>query len=261
MAAVNVLVQGANRGIGLQFCRHLLSKQAYVIATCRNPSWASDLADLKAKYGDRLAVYPLDVRQEKDVERIANTVKGTHGGKLDLLVNCAGVLHPTGKGETSLKEISPEGLASTFRVNAFGPVLMAKYFAPMLAEGSGGFGIQSDERRHAGVLVNLSARVGSISDNKLGGWYSYRMSKAALNMATKILSIELGRRRGKAIICVSLHPGTVDTDLSRPYHRNIDPNKIFSPEYCVNCLMNVVGSLRLEDSGKFFAWDGKEIPW
>lgn len=94
----------------------------------------------------------------------------------------------------------------------------------------------------------------------LGGWYSYRMSKAALNMATKNLSIEL--RRGKAkVVCVSLHPGTVDTDLSKPYHKNVPKDKLFSPEYSVNCLMNIICKLNMGQTGKFFAWDGSELPW
>ena len=257
------LIQGANRGIGLQFCRHLLSKKTSVIATCRNPSAASCLADLKSKYGDLLSVYSLDVTQEEQIEQVANTVEQVHTGKLDLLINCSGLLHPTGKGETSLKEVTLKGLSTTFNTNAFGPLLMAKYFGPMLSQGNGAFGDQSVEKsqQHAGVLVNISARVGSISDNNLGGWYSYRMSKAALNMATKTVSIELGRRRGKAVLCVSLHPGTVDTDLSRRYHRNVEPGRIFTPEYSVNCLMEIVETLTLQDNGKFFAWDGKEIPW
>lgn len=92
----------------------------------------------------------------------------------------------------------------------------------------------------------------------LGGWYSYRMSKAALNMATKNLSIELGRGRRK-VICVSLHPGTVDTDLSRPYHKNV-PN-LFTTEYSVKSLLQVIDSLTVEDSGKFFTYDRTELPY
>lgn len=94
----------------------------------------------------------------------------------------------------------------------------------------------------------------------LGGWYSYRMSKAALNMATKNLSIEL-KRGSKKVVCVSLHPGTVDTDLSRPYHKNVPKEKLFSQELSVNYLMKIIDGLSIEQSGKFFSWNGGEIPW
>merc|ERR1711893_554927 len=121
---------------------------------------------------------------------------------------------------------------------------MAKYFQPLLTKGGGGFGSKSTDSKpqHSSVLVNMSAKVGSITDNALGGWYSYRLSKAALNMTTKNLSIELGRGKRK-VICVSLHPGTVNTDLSRPYHKNVPEGKLFSAEYSVNKLMEIINGL------------------
>ncbi|CAH1259165.1 Hypp2183 [Branchiostoma lanceolatum] len=154
------LVQGASRGIGLEFCMYLLRgvPNITVIATCRNPGGATDLRAL-------------------------------------------------------------QGLLTTFSTNAIGPLLVGKYFSPLLQKGTGAFGQHAQNKQtHAAVMANISAKVGSITDNGLGGWYSYRMSKCALNMATKNLSIELGRGRNK-VICVSLHPGTVDTELSRPYHK------------------------------------------
>jgi len=246
----NALIQGASRGIGLQMCRYLLAKQTAVIATCRDPARAQELSRLKDDHGDLLAIHRLDVQDEKQIEEVAAHVGDT---KLDLLVNCAGMLHPSGKGETSLREVDLESLESTLATNAVGPLMMAKHFGPNLTKRD-----KSSKNKVAGILVNISARVGSITDNALGGWYSYRMSKVALNMATKNLSIELGR---KHVICVSLHPGTVNTDLSRRYHRNVDPAKIFTPEFSVDCLMKVINGLEVKDNGKFFAWDGTEIPW
>ncbi|KAL9959563.1 hypothetical protein ACROYT_G032894 [Oculina patagonica] len=246
----NALIQGASRGIGLQMCRYLLAKQTSVIATCRDPARAQELSLLKCEHGDRLTIHRLDVKDEKQMEEVASHVGET---KLDLLVNCAGMLHPSGKGETSLREVDLQGLKATLATNALGPLMMAKHFGPNLTKKN-----KSSANDVAGILVNISARVGSITDNSLGGWYSYRMSKAALNMATKNLSIELGRKR---VICVSLHPGTVDTDLSRRYHRNVDPAKIFTPEFSVDCLMKIIDGLEMTDNGKFFAWDGSEIPW
>ena len=259
-------------------CRYLLSRQTNVTATCRDPANALDLSRLQSQYGDLLTVLRLDVQDETQIKEVSAELGDK---KLDLLVNCAGMLHPSGKGETSLREVNLQDVSTTLETNAIGPLMMAKYFGPNLSKrNSGGktdspkggtkkseTGAETSDKGTktstktsdvAGILVNMSARVGSISGNVLGGWYSYRMSKAALNMATKNLSIELGRKR---VVCVSLHPGTVNTDLSSRYLRNVDPAKIFTPEYSVDCLMNIINGLEMKDNGKFFAWDGKEIPW
>ena len=108
-------------------------------------------------------------------------------------------------------------------------------------------------------VINLSARVGSITDNGLGGWYSYRMSKAALNMFTKTSSVELKRSN---ILTMSIHPGTTDTDLSIPFQKNVQPNKLFTVDYSVGKMLDVIWSkTSLLETGKFFAYDGTEIPW
>ncbi|XP_042311914.1 C-factor-like isoform X1 [Sceloporus undulatus] len=262
MAAI-ALVQGASRGLGLQFCKHILtsSKEATVIATCRRPAQAGALQALLAEFPQNLALYQLDTMQEAEVQQAAEAVAKDYG-RLDLLLNCGAMLHPSGRGETSLRDVSAEGLSITLATNSIGPLLVAKHFAPLLLNGTGAFGRQNidPDKKHQALLVNMTAKVGSIGDNVLGGWYSYRMSKAALNMAMKNLSIEL--RRGKAkVVCVSLHPGTVDTDLSKPYHKNVPKGKLFSPEYSVNCLMHIIDNLDMEQTGKFFAWDGSELPW
>merc|ERR1711925_28220 len=106
--------------------------------------------------------------------------------------------------------------------------------------------------------AHISARVGSISDNRLGGWYSYRMSKAALNMANKNLSIEFSRGKSK-VVCLSIHPGTTDTDLSRPYHKGVPKDKLFTTQFSVAKMLEIIDRASTEDSGKFFAWDGQEI--
>ncbi|MDC0037014.1 short-chain dehydrogenase, partial [bacterium] len=110
------------------------------------------------------------------------------------------------------------------------------------------------------IFAALSARVGSIEDNKLGGWYAYRMSKTALNMFIKTASIEIKRQNPNAIV-VGLHPGTVDSPLSKPFQKNIKPEKLFTPEFSANKLIQVMHSLNINDSGKIFAWDGKQIPY
>lgn len=197
MASPVVLIQGASRGIGLQFCKHLLSKNsALVLATCRNPTNSLELQELHSKFSSRLNIYPLDIQNEGQIQETSKQIQENHGKKLDLLVNCSGILHPSGKGETSLREVTQDGVTKTFLTNALGPLLMGKYFGSLLLNGDGVFGSQKDGQ-FCGIIANISARVGSISDNKLGGWYSYRLSKAALNMATKSLSVELGRGRKK----------------------------------------------------------------
>ncbi|XP_029031301.1 C-factor [Betta splendens] len=263
MAAPIALIQGASRGLGLEFCRHVLKNKplAGVIATCRDPDRAVELRGLADQHPGRVTVLGLDVDREEDIRRAAERVTESFG-RLDLVVNSSAMLHPSGKGETSLKEVSAQDLISTLTTNTVGPLIMAKHFAPLLRKGGGGFGQQPVEKanRHSGIIVNITAKVGSISDNGLGGWYSYRMSKAALNMATKNLSIELGRHRPK-VVCVSLHPGTVNTDLSRPYHRNVPKDKLFSTQHSVNCLMSIIDTLNVEKTGKAYSWDGTVLPW
>ncbi|XP_064602201.1 C-signal-like isoform X2 [Liolophura sinensis] len=253
------LVQGASRGLGLQFCKHLLASpyMSAVIATCRSPESATELQQLKSDHRNSLIVEKLDVRNVDDMMSVSENVRNKFGG-LDLLINSAGILHPAGKGETSLKDVLFEDLQLTMGTNAFGPLLMGKYFSTLLQNGRGLIG--HSDKGHKGVMVNISARVGSIQDNALGGWYGYRLSKAALNMATKTLSIELGRGRNK-VICVSLHPGTVNTELSRRYHKGVPKDKLFSAEHSVALLMDVINTLQVKDSGKFFDYARKEIPF
>ncbi|XP_055723016.1 C-factor [Salvelinus fontinalis] len=262
MAAV-ALVQGASRGLGLEFCRNILLNKApgALIATCRNPDNAAELMSLVAQHPGKVTVLKLDVNREDDIQRAAEHVKKAFG-KVDLIINSSAMLHPSGKGETSLKDVSAQGIISTLTTNTVGPLVMAKYFAPLLQKGSGAFGQQPPEKakQHSGIIVNITAKVGSIGDNGLGGWYSYRMSKAALNMATRNLSIELGRSRPR-VVCVSLHPGTVNTDLSRPYHKNVPKDKLFSTGHSVHCLMSIIDSLNIDKTGKAYNWNGSELPW
>ncbi|XP_037128609.1 C-factor [Syngnathus acus] len=263
MAAPVALVQGASRGLGLQFCKYILKDKppASVIATCRNPDGATELQGLVGQHPNRLTVLQLDVNREEDIRKAAERVKKSFG-RLDLMVNSSALLHPSGKGETSLRDVSAQGIIATLTTNTVGPLVMAKYFAPLLQKGGGGFGQQPTDqaKRHSGIIVNVTAKVGSIGDNGLGGWYSYRMSKAALNMATKNLSIELGRNRPK-VVCVSLHPGTLDTDLSKPYHRNVPEGKLFSTERSVEYLMGIIEVLDVEKTGNAYSWDGTQLPW
>ncbi|PKI75214.1 hypothetical protein CRG98_004365 [Punica granatum] len=124
---------------------------------------------------------------------------------------------------------------------------------PLLKAGGG-------TKREVAIVANLSARVGSIGDNRLGGWHSYRASKSALNQLTKTVSVEFARKKDP-IACILLHPGTVDTDLSKPFQRNVPEGKLFTKEYSVQRLLGIIDNAKRQDNGKFFAWDGQEVPW
>ncbi|MEM6930148.1 MAG: SDR family NAD(P)-dependent oxidoreductase, partial [Myxococcota bacterium] len=150
--------------------------------------------------------------------------------------------------EKRLEHVAPDALATVFAVNAFGPILVAKHVAPLL---------HHDRRA---VFAAVSARVGSIGDNRLGGWYAYRASKSALNQLLRTLSIELARRSPNVIV-VSVHPGTVDTDLSHPFQRRVPAHKLFSTERAADQLIDVIDGLTPEDTGSFRAWDGSPIEW
>ena len=240
-------IQGASRGIGLEFARALSARgNVNVIAGCRDPDSALGLQTL-----NKVTIVRCDVCKEEDLASVASEIRQSHG-KLDFAINVSGILHPSGRGETRLQDVTFSALHDTFQVNTFGPLMMAKHFVPLLQRGEGLIGSQSSKSKnqHSGVLAHISARVGSISDNRLGGWYGYRMSKAALNMANKNLSVELGRGKSR-VVCLCLHPGTTDTDLSKPYHKGVPKDKLFSTEYSVSKMLEVIDRAGMEDTGRW----------
>ncbi len=239
------LIQGANRGIGLGFVKLLLQRQHPVIATCRQPAMAHELLSLHEQFPDLLRVFPLDVTDEASIERVAAQVDEP----LDLLLNAAGMLHngPRIQPEKRLDDVNSENLLASYQVNAVGPLLMAKHFARQLTH------------KERAVFASISARVGSIGDNQLGGWYAYRAAKVAQNMFTRNISIEL-RRKSKQFIAIGLHPGSVDTDLSRPFQGRI-AHQVFTPDQAAAQLFTVIEKLTPEDSGKFFDYSGEVLPW
>jgi NAD(P)-dependent dehydrogenase (short-subunit alcohol dehydrogenase family) len=168
---------------------------------------------------------------------------------LNYVVNAAGVLHDAvGRPETAVRRLDPEFFMHNMRVNALPTLLLAKH-AEALLKGS-----------EQGVFATVSARVGSIEENSLGGWVSYRSSKAALNMALKTLSIEW-RRTLPLIVVAALHPGTTVTPLSAPFRGGVAPDKLFSPSQSAAYMLAVIDKLTPADSGRFWSWDGSELPW
>ncbi|KAI5683330.1 hypothetical protein M9H77_04558 [Catharanthus roseus] len=252
------MVQGASRGIGLEFVRQLLENNdtGFVVASCRNPSEATGLLELKNKFAQRLDIQRLDVTIEKTIEDSANAIRDKYGF-VKLLINASGILsiadviHP----ETTLSKVQRSSLLLAYEVNAVGPTLVTKHMWPLLKAGGG-----SGTGRDFAIVANISARVGSIGDNRLGGWHSYRASKTALNQLTKTMSVEFAQKKDP-IICLLLHPGTVDTDLSKPFQRNVPESKLFTKEYSVQKLLSIINNAKSSDNGKFFAWDGQEVPW
>jgi len=168
-------------------------------------------------------------------------------GDLRLVLDATGVLHGDGlRPEKSWAEVDPAALSEAFAVNATGPMLLMKHLLPRLP------------RQGKAMFATLSARVGSIGDNRLGGWYAYRASKAALNQFVRTAAVELRRRRPEAL-CVALHPGTVDTPLSAPFAKA--GLEVQSPPLAAERLLAVVDALRPEQSGGFFDQHGRPVPW
>lgn len=237
---IRAIVVGGTGGVGQAFVQ-ALSESALVsnvIATSRRPQTAAGT--------EKLTWVHADTTDEATLIALAEHVK-TVDFRPNFVINCSGVLHTDSFGpEKTWRHLDSATMQHVFAVNAFGVALLGKYLLPLF------------HRRGRSVFASISARVGSIDDNRSGGWYSYRASKAAHNMLLKTLSLEACRKYPE-LVCASIHPGTVDTRLSAPYTRRYDPNKLFSPEHSVQCMIQVLGELGPSDSGGFFAWDGQPI--
>ena len=225
-----VAVIGASGGIGAALVNALRARGCEVYPLQRSATLAEQF---------------INIEDEASIAAAAQRLSAS--GPFDLIIVATGLLQGAGvTPEKRWSELSAEALAKSFAVNAAGPVLVAKHFLPLLPrKGRAGF-------------AALSARVGSIGDNALGGWYSYRASKAALNMLIKTLSIELVRQRPEAF-CAALHPGTVDTGLSQPFQRGVAAENLFTPDFAAQRLLDVLDGLGPSDSGRCFAWDGCAI--
>lgn len=235
VAGGTAVVLGASGGIGRALVDQLEARGAYapIHALSRTPGTS------RGRVIDGFA----DITDEASLADAAGRI----GAPIALLIIATGMLHDTdAMPEKALRDLDGVRLAKVFAVNTIGPALALKYFGPLLA------------RDRRSVMAALSARVGSISDNRSGGWYGYRASKAALNMIVKTASIELARSRPQAI-CVALHPGTVDTRLSEPFQARVPPEQLFSTDRAAGQLLDVLDCLDVGQSGRVIAWDGREI--
>jgi len=258
------VVTGSSRGIGLQFVKELVKRtKGSIVAACRNPTTASGLNDymesLSPSEKKRVHTVSLDLENQSSIEEASLFVRDNFNNRVDLLLNVAGILGDgtsTPGPERSITKLDRDWIEKTMAINTIGPMMLSKEIIPMMKTKKGRGG--SDENRPISIVANLSARVGSVSDNELGGWYSYRFSKAALNQATRTMSHELKRQGTWSI---ALHPGTTNTDLSKPFQRNVADGRLFPVEFTVEQLLNVIDSMEAEHSGGLFDWAGKAIPF
>lgn len=222
-----VLVTGSNRGIGLEFVRQYAAEGWHVHAACRNPDRARELA---AVSGD-VTVHRLDVTDDAAVGALATALEGEG---LDVLINNAGLLESSSFGRTD-----GEAWLRSFRVNCIAPIHLLERFTPHL------------ERGKLKRAVAITSKMGSIADNTSGGSYIYRSSKAALNAAMRSAAIDL---RPKGIIVAVLHPGWVKTDVG-------GPGALIDAATSVSGMRARIAALSPADSGRFFTFDGQELPW
>lgn len=254
---MNVLIQGGGRGIGMALAERALAEGALaeraldagvarLFITARDPLTTPAHAALAAD--DRVTFLPLDVTDETSITTASATIADMVP-HLDRVICTAGILQQGDiRPEKRIADVRQGNLLHLYQVNALGPVLLARELWPLL---------KGDHRLH---YAAISARVGSISDNRLGGWYAYRASKAALNQLMRTLSVELARANPNACVA-TLHPGTVDTALSQPFQGNVPADKLFTATHSARCLWQVLDQLGPQDTGLLHAYDGSIIPY
>lgn len=232
----NALVIGASRGIGQALCAQLASHPQV------NQLYAASRSGQSA-HGIAVSA---DICTQEGRQAL---VKGLGGAPLHLLINTVGRLHGEGLApEKRLESLTEAAFMDSIRVNALAQALTVQALLPHLAAAG------------QALIGHLSARVGSIGDNHLGGWYSYRAAKAAQNQLNRTLAVELGRRH-PGVLLLTLHPGTTDTALSRPFGQNVPPERLFSPQRAAGQLLAILEGAGPQAHGGFWAWDGSAIPW
>ncbi|MDO1560467.1 SDR family NAD(P)-dependent oxidoreductase [Brevundimonas sp. 2R-24] len=233
------VVIGASGGIGGAMAEQLIGRGPVLALARRPPNPAPGIEIGRLDLLDEASIADAAGQASEMIQRL--------GVSLARVVIATGVLHSGRRPERSWRELDEGHLLRDFRINCVGPALVAKHFLPLV------------DRDQPFVLAALSARVGSISDNRLGGWHAYRASKAALNQILRTLAVEAARTLPQGVI-VGLHPGTVNTPLSQPFQRSVAPEKLFTPAFAAERLIAVMDRLTPERSGGCYAWDGQPIP-
>lgn len=232
-----ILISGTNRGIGLELVRQYLTETPHrVYATVRTESAARALDDLVARYPDRLTVLVFDVSNVAQMQQQAAQLV-QNGGALDVLINNAG-MNPPG-GIQRIDTITSDVMLNTFHVNTVGPLMLVQQFLPML------------KRSQRPCVVNVSSGMGSLTERDYGGYYAYCTSKAALNMVTRGLAIDLAQYHGLAI---ALDPGWVKTDMG-------GSGAELEPYESVEGIRRIIDTLTHDDNGAYVRWNGERLPW
>ncbi len=244
---MHIVIQGAGRGIGLALAQHALKAGATnLYLTARAPETSDGYTLLPPS--DRISWFAMDFL---DTDSIAQTGAAISNAAphLHRVISTAGILHDTDiQPEKHIGALNPAAMLRLYQVNAMGPALFWQALWRRLRSSAGG------------EVASISARVGSISDNHLGGWYSYRASKSALNQLSRTMSIELARYNPAACV-ITLHPGTVDTALSKPFQAKLGQNQLTHVDEAAANLWAVMDKTGADDTGGFFAYDGSPIPF
>jgi NAD(P)-dependent dehydrogenase (short-subunit alcohol dehydrogenase family) len=236
--AMKIIIIGGSGGIGRAFVELLAKRES--------------VGSIVASYHQTTPVFQhpkvswqrLDLANETTIQSWSEQLD-----EIDWLINAAGMLHQPDRGpEKSIRQLDPDFFLKNIKVNAMPTLLLAKHLQAHFKHG------------RKSLFATVSAKVGSIEDNRLGGWYSYRASKAALNMGIKTLAIEWQRTLPNVAVA-ALHPGTTDTALSEPFQKNVPKEQLFSPAKSVNAMLSVLDALEPHDTGKFWAFDGEILPW
>ncbi len=235
---VNIVVAGGSGGIGSAFVEALARRTpaANIIATYHRHLPGTDYANVSWQQ--------LDLTDAAAIRDWAAVI-----GEVDWLINAAGMLHTAERGpEKTIRNLDPDFFLQSMQLNALPSLLLAQHLHAKFRHG------------RPAVFATVSAKVGSIEDNRLGGWVSYRASKAALNMCLKTLAIEWQRTLPNVAVA-ALHPGTTDTALSKPFQRNVPSEQLFTPARSVGGLLDVLDNLSPSQTGQFFAFDGERLAW
>ena len=244
MTKKTTLIIGANSDIAKALALKVIEdKQRQLIVLSRNISFYQQEQFNQAK------VIQVNNYHEQEISNAVETIEKMTTKEISHVFICHGVLHNNEcQPEKRLEDFSADAFTQVINANTITPMLWLKHLTPILAS------------KTSCKIIIFTARVGSISDNKLGGWYSYRASKAAMNMLIKSAAVELARR-AKNIKLISFHPGTTDTPLSKPFQKNVPKGKLFTCEFVATQLLVIVEDTAVDGQASFLDWQGKTIPW